>query len=192
MILLWGALLGVVVGWLRGGRLRALEKLQLRAGWLVLGAILLQILIFPVAGADPLLPQVTVPLHFLSYTLLALFLILNRGCRPLLLVGLGLALNLLVIAANGGYMPASPQALLRAGKEEVALVLQEKGRLGNVVRMGEETHLNFLGDFLYVPGWVPLATAFSPGDVAIALGLVWFFPAAMGKRSAEEKGPARG
>lgn len=183
--------MGIAIGWLRGGKLQALERLKLRGGWLILAAVLLQLLIFPLGDARPLLPHATVPLHFLSYFLLALFLVRNRHCRPLLLVGLGLIFNLVVIAANGGYMPASPHALRQAGKEEVALVLQEEGRSGNVIRMGEGTHLNFLGDYLYVPRWIPLATAFSPGDVLIGLGLVWFFPLAMGKDTAGANSQAR-
>ena len=88
----------------------------------------------------------------------------------------------MVIAANGGYMPASAQALRQAGMEEVAQTLLSQGRLGNVVLMGEATKLNFLGDWLWLPGWVPLSAAFSLGDLLIGLGLTLFFPYGMRRR----------
>ena len=179
MILLWGAVLGVLLGWVTGGRLRNLERLQLRWGWLILASLAIQVLIFPLGPADPLLPYATVPLHFLSYGLLALFLGLNLRHWPLGLLALGLAANLVVIAANGGYMPASAEALRRAGMDEVAQTLLTQGRLGNVVLMGEGTRLNFLGDWLWLPRWVPFSAAFSLGDFLIGLGLTLFFPYGM-------------
>ena len=182
MILLWGAVLGVLLGWATGGRLRNLERLQLRWGWLILASLVIQVLIFPLGPADPLLPYATVPLHFLSYGLLALFLGFNLRHWPLGLLALGLAANVVVIAANGGYMPASAQALRQAGMEEVAQTLLSQGRLGNVVLMGEATKLNFLGDWLWLPGWVPLSAAFSLGDLLIGLGLTLFFPYGMRRR----------
>lgn len=182
MILLWGAVVGLLLGWFTRGRLKNLEQLQLRAGWLVLGALLIQVLIFPLGHADPLIPYATAPLHFLSYGLLALFLGLNFRHWPLALMSLGLVANVGAIAANGGYMPASAEALRQAGMEEVAQTLLSQGRLGNVVLMGEATRLNFLGDWLWLPRWVPLSAAFSLGDLLIGLGLVFFFPYGMHRR----------
>ena len=182
MILLWGAVLGVLLGWAIGGRLRNLERLRLRWGWLILAALVIQVLIFPLGHAEPVLPYATVPLHFLSYGFLALFLGLNLRHWPLGLLALGLAANLAVIAANGGYMPASVAALERAGMEGAAQALVEQGRLGNVVLMGPQTRLDFLGDWLWLPSGVPLAMAFSPGDLLIGLGLACFFPYGMRKR----------
>jgi len=182
MILVWGAVLGVLVGWLLGGRLRHLEQLNLRGGWLVVLALVIQLLIFPLGSGKPLISWGTAPLHFLSYACLAGFLILNLRHWPLALLAAGLIANLLVISLNSGYMPANADALRRAGKPRIATQLQQEKRVGNVVLMGEDTHLNWLGDWLYLPGWVPLATAFSPGDVAIALGLATFFPYAMRRR----------
>ncbi|GAH90942.1 unnamed protein product [marine sediment metagenome] len=82
-------------------------------------------------------------------------------------------MNLLAIAVNGGYMPSSQAALSRAGSHGVVTHLLEEGVYGNVILMSETTRLNVLGDFLYLPEGIPLAAAFSIGDLIIALGLVW-------------------
>ncbi len=179
MILLWALPPGLLIGWLAGGRLRNIESRHLRKGYLVALALGIQLLIFPLGRVGPVITWGTEALHLLSYGLLALFLWINRRHWPLVVMAVGLLANLLVIATNGGLMPADPEALARAGSHRAAGVLQEEGHVGNVVRMGEDTRLNFLGDWLYLPKQVPLAAAFSLGDLAIALGLLLFLPYAM-------------
>ncbi len=179
MILLWALPPGLLIGWLTGGRLRNIESRQLRKGYLVALALGIQLLIFPLGRIGPIVNWGTEGLHLLSYGLLVLFLWTNRRHWPLLVMGVGLLANLLVIAVNGGLMPADPEALGRAGAHRAAEVLEEEGHVGNVVRMSGTTRLNFLGDWLCIPERVPLATAFSLGDLLIALGLVLFFPYAM-------------
>ena len=173
MFLVGALVLGVILGYLRGGRIAHLASLRMRLLWLVPIALLIQLLIFPLFADRPLLPYATTPLHLLSYALVFLFLVLNVRVLPLLAVGLGALLNLLVISVNGGYMPSSATALSRAGATSVASALQAQGVYGNVKLMGHETKLNALGDFLYLPQWIPQATAFSVGDVVTALGVAW-------------------
>ncbi|MFO8034746.1 MAG: DUF5317 domain-containing protein [Candidatus Bipolaricaulota bacterium] len=179
MILLWALPPGLIIGWLTGGRLRNIESRHLRKGYLVALGLGIQLLIFPLGRVGPVITWGTEGLHIVSYGLLALFLWANRKYWPFVLMAVGLLANLLVIAVNGGLMPADPEALSRAGAHRAAEILEEKGRVGNVVRMGASTRLNFLGDWLYIPEQVPLATAFSLGDLVIALGLLLFFPYAM-------------
>ncbi|MDD5453808.1 MAG: DUF5317 domain-containing protein [Candidatus Bipolaricaulis sp.] len=171
MPLLWAVGIGIVAGLIRRGNLVNLGQLRLRAPWLILIALVIQVLIFPVGSRGPLIPVGTAYLHLVSYASLAAFIGLNRRYPEFLIMGVGLVLNLIVIAANGGYMPASAMALDRAGLSDVAAALREGGQSGNTILMGEGTRLNFLGDFLYLPARVPLASAFSIGDVVLGLGL---------------------
>ncbi len=181
MILLWALVPGVIAGWVRGGRLRNIESCGLRGGYLVAAALGIQLLIFPLGSGGPLVPWGTEGLHLTSYALAASFLWVNRRHWPLLVMGLGLLANVLVIAANGGLMPADVEALQRAGAHRAAQALTEDGQTANIVLMSEHTRLNVLGDWLYLPERMPLATAFSLGDVTIALGLFLFIPYAMRK-----------
>ncbi len=178
MPLLWAVGIGIVAGLLRGGSLANLGRLKLRALWLILVALLIQVLIFPL-GRAPLLPVGTAYLHLVSYALLLAFIVVNRRYPEILVMGAGLVLNLVVIAANGGYMPASATALTRAGLPEVARALEDGVGQGNTVLMGEGTRLNFLGDFLYLPAGVPLASAFSIGDIVLGLGLAFLLAGRM-------------
>jgi hypothetical protein len=173
MIFLVAVIVGVLVGLLLGGKLSNLPSLRLRWLWLVLLGLLLQVLIFPLFSEHPILPFATVPLHYLSYSLVLLFLVANLRVLPLLALGAGALLNLCAIAANGGRMPASATALAAAGYVDVAEKLTSGGTHGNVLLMSETTRLNGLGDWLYLPSWVPFSTAFSVGDVLILIGIAW-------------------
>ncbi len=170
MPLLWAVLLGLLVGYFRRGRLSNLAALRLRGLWLLLPPLVIQLLIFPLGGREPILSFGTPYWHIVSYLFLLSFVLLNRGYPEILLMGLGLFLNFLVIVANGGFMPASAEALRRAGLASVAQGLEEGTRSGNTVLMGPKTRLNFLGDWLYLPAWFPLSSAFSVGDVILGLG----------------------
>jgi hypothetical protein len=174
MFLLWAVLLGLLLGFLRRGSLANLAGLELRGLWLIFIALAIQLLIFPLGRAEPLVKVGTGYLHLLSYLLLLIFIGLNWRYYEILLMGAGLALNLLVIAINGGYMPASAAALRRAGLERVAEILEQGLHHGNTVLMSSKTKLNFLGDWLYLPSSVPLANAFSVGDLLLALGIILF------------------
>ncbi|MCK4391398.1 DUF5317 domain-containing protein [Candidatus Bipolaricaulota bacterium] len=173
MLLIGAVFIGVILGYLHGGRITYLASLRLRFWGLIVVALLIQLFIFPLFSRYPLLLYATTELHLLSYGLVFLFLALNYRTFPLLFIGLGALLNLLAIAVNGGYMPSSQAALSRAGSHELVARLIEEGRVGNIMLMSEKTRLNALGDFLYLPKGIPLAAAFSIGDLIVALGLVW-------------------
>ena len=183
MIFLFAVLAGIVAGYVLGGRIANLASLRLRWFWLVLLGLILQLLIFPLISSRPLLPYATVPLHVLSYVLVFVFLAANLRVRPLLVLASGALINFAAIAANGGRMPASATALARAGLIQTAKRLTSSGTHGNVLLMGKNTRLDLLGDWLYLPRWIPFATAFSIGDALIMIGLAWLIVRGMRKRA---------
>ncbi|MFN3346864.1 MAG: DUF5317 domain-containing protein [Candidatus Bipolaricaulaceae bacterium] len=174
MPLIWAVVLGLLAGYIRGGRIGRLGNLGLRGLWLLLPPVVLQLLIFPLGSRDPVIPWGTPYWHIVSYLFLMGFVAWNRRYPELLVMGVGLFLNFLAIVANAGYMPASGEALRRAGQEALAQALEAGVRTGNTVLMGANTRLNFLGDWLYLPAWVPLSSAFSVGDVILGLGAAAF------------------
>ena len=179
MVFLYGILIGVLVGYLLGGRLSRLVSVPLRRSWILLLALLIQLLIFPLFSEKPLFPYGTAYLHGLSYFLVLLWLVFNLKIRPLWVLIGGALLNAAAILSNGGYMPASAEALTRAGLHTAADHLLHDGTYGNVVRMSAGTHLNALGDWIPLPRWIPLATALSIGDLMIMIGLVWLIARGM-------------
>ena len=179
MLLVWAIPLGILIGYLRGGRLGNLGKIDLKGGWLVLLALLIQLLIFPFSQGHAIVNIGTEYLHLFSYALLLLFALLNRREWGILAMGLGMVLNLLVITLNEGYMPTTVAALQAAGRPKAAMQLEQFGHYGNNTVQTASTRLAGLSDRFYTPAWLPLANVFSVGDVLLALGLIWFLQVKM-------------
>jgi hypothetical protein len=111
----------------------------------------------------------------ISQVLLLVFCWLNRRVPGIVLLGAGLLANLLVIIANNGFMPISPETASRLVPEETLASFEIGERFGwkDVLLLPENTHLVFLSDHLLLPEWSPYQVAFSPGDVMIAAGAFW-------------------
>ena len=144
-----------------GGRLTRLLDLHLRFTWVLLLGLLIQIVIISIVpgAADDWLHRA---LHLGTYGLGFLWLAANPSFPWRWILTIGGALNFLVIAVNGGVMPASESALVRAG-EEVGQAFTNSTAV-------EGARLAFLGDIFTVPSWVPFGNVFSIGDVLIVVG----------------------
>ena len=87
---------------------------------------------------------------------------------------LGAGLNLLVVSANGGYMPQSAEA--RVLTRGATIDATGQAQLRNVRPMDDATVLGGLGDVLAEPAWFPKANVVSIGDVLLGLGIAgWAF-----------------
>jgi hypothetical protein len=113
-------------------------------------------------------------LFVLSYLLLFIFVLANRRHLGLAIIGVGLLLNFLPIASNGGLMPVSPETVVRAGladRLDELEIGEPVSRTKNILLEEEDTHLRFLSDRLVLDNPADVR-AFSIGDVIIAGGLV--------------------
>jgi hypothetical protein len=98
------------------------------------------------------------------------FLLVNRRVFGVPILLAGLMLNVLVIGANHGRMPADPQALVATGQGSHAEELLRNGTAANVVLMSDLTHLNFLGDYIVLPFLGDVGSAYSAGDLLALAG----------------------
>lgn len=164
MVLAEAAVVGIVLGLLSGGRLGTLGELRIRHVGLVYAAIVLQIGAFPSGILPWSTPDLIArALWLASFALLIGFAAVNRAVRGVPLVFAGLVGNLVAVVANGGLMPASPQAIRAAGLTY---------RLRNNSVSTVDPHLAWLTDRWAVPAWIPWGNVFSVGDVLIAAGIV--------------------
>jgi Family of unknown function (DUF5317) len=162
----------VAVGLLLGGSLGRLAELSLRAPWLFLSAVVLQIVAFPVAGLPWRTPETLASVLWIaSYGLLLVAAVLNRRITGVPIIALGMTLNLAVILANRGTMPVRLGAMHDAGR--VAVTNANSTALA-------EPNLPWLVDRWAAPDWIPLANVFSVGDVVIAIGAAIVVLAGMG------------
>ncbi len=180
MLILAGTVLALLLVPVLGGRLSGLADVDLRGGRLLAVALASQVLAITVLPGAP--HALLVGLHGGSYVLAAAFLWRNRRLRGLPLLAAGGALNALVIAVNGGQMPASAEAVRRAG-----LPLHEEGFVNSGVL--DAPRLVALGDVFASPGWLPLSNVYSPGDLLLLAGAVWVVHAACGTVLARDPRP---
>lgn len=164
MLIIALALLSLLTVPLTGGRLSALADVQLRKVWLLPTALGLQVLVISVVPDWPHTLVSTV--HVGTYGLAAVFVYANRHVPGVLLIGAGGLCNGVTISLNGGTLPASADALARAGKHMDPSEFANSGVL-------DDPYLPWLGDQFAIPAGVPLANVFSIGDVLIILGVAY-------------------
>ncbi len=160
------ALLGVLIGWLRKGKLQALEQVTL-IGWpVVLLSLAIQVAVWiDFFQGYGYLPACAPYLHLFSYLPLIVFAGLNRKTKAILVIGIGITLNLLVIAANGGFMPVKYDRLAPGLQAEL---LSGAGSPFHIA-MSEESRLSFLGDLFRLP--YGKYRVISIGDIIMAAGI---------------------
>lgn len=173
--MLWAIPVGIVLGWLAGGRVDGLSRLGFRWAPLAVAGLLVQAVLFTAVG-DSLAGDVG-PAIYLASTA-AVFVAVARNWRlgGMWIVALGALANLAAITANGGFMPADAGALALAG-------FGGPGEHTNSVVLADPA-LRPLTDIFAIPSWLPLANVFSVGDVLIGIGVVVVIVLAMRRRLA--------
>lgn len=169
MILVYMIALSVAVGYVRGGRLKHYLDRPLSCVYLPVAAFALEAAI-PLAGEKLLAPVV-----ILEYALLFAFVFVNRRVPAIWLVAAGVALNALVIFANGFRMPVTPVVYDPAFERFVERV--RSGELIEYVLVGWDAPLWFLGDTIPIPRIIPGIA--SVGDFALAGGMFWLIQSFM-------------
>jgi hypothetical protein len=171
--------LAVGVAYLRGGRLHRIAEAPLRWSWLLALGVGLQVVV-DVAAARGVFGDASTAgwLVLLASQLLVLAWVLANAQLPgTILIGIGLLMNAVVIAANGA-MPVSPGALGAIGAEATVTPT------GKHTLLTDETRLPWLADILPLP---PLRSIISVGDIVLAAGLIPMAHALMSHRSVEER-----
>ncbi len=179
MILTWAVVAGLLAGLARAWAAKRLyQPTHLKSSWLLVSAVFIQAVAFLIPATRRMLPDwTTAGLLVVSQGMLLAFVWDNRSKPGFWILGIGTAMNFLVILANGGLMPIDPQtaAYLFPGRpeltEQVGAHLQGTKDLLLPVA---STRFWWLSDHFLSPPYLPSRFAFSPGDVLIALGVFKF------------------
>lgn len=170
--------LSILVGYLLGGQLRGFERLRLRWWGLAPLGLALQFVPLPEGEGGNELVIRTLVLGA-SYLMLLVFTGVNINLPGVPVVMIGLALNCVVIVANGG-MPVSGQALQRSGQADVVKPLFEEGGQKHHL-LDSDDDLTMLADV--IPIGSPFNQVVSLGDVFVYAGVGWLIVATMRGRT---------
>lgn len=183
MILAWAIVIGLFAGGMRAWWSdQTYYPMPLRWGGMAVVASLPQMVVFklvtPLNGLnDDAVGMILVG----SQAFLLLFVLLNVSRPGFKLFAVGLFLNLLVIALNGGLMPITPELanLVHPFMSPDDWAIGE--RLGNgkdIVLAVENTTLWGLSDRFFLSLFGLYRVAYSIGDILIAVGVIQYLWAA--------------
>ena len=176
MFILYALVLALVVGLATGGRPMAIADLRLRWAPLILVGFLSQIVLFSdavaarVGDAGPVL-------YVVSTLCVGAAVVRNLTLPGLPLIVLGAVSNMAAILANGGYMPATAEALGSLGKTAPTIYSNSA--------VVAAPALAPLIDRFALPRWLPFANVFSIGDIVLAIGIFVLIVTAMRRSPAE-------
>ena len=170
MFILYAIPVGILVGFLLGGRLAGLAAIQFKWAWLIMLGLAIQLVLFSDYVTERI-GWVGVPIYVLSTLAVAGAVAANFRIRGMPIVLAGAVSNLAAILANGGYMPTSVAALESLGHEFTGAYSNSS--------FDPNPALPWLTDIFAMPAWMPQANVFSIGDVLIDLGMVVVIAAAM-------------
>lgn len=170
MFILYGVVIGVVLGFALGGSPARLGEVRFHWKPVVFIGLITQVILFD--------PSVALrvgdlgPWLYVASTAAVLAALLRNWRIPgLPIIAIGAISNFVAIVANGGYMPASPEAMAALGKAP------PEGYSNSVLLT--DPALWPLTDILALPRWLPFANVYSIGDVLIGIGTVWAIVALM-------------
>ena len=183
MILAYAIIFLLILALLLRRDLSAIGKVKVRSGKkllvIIIGLYVAQaVLVVFVPGQTTLQMAVLI----LSQTALGFLFVLNRHLPGAKLFALGIFLNLLVMVANGGWMPITAATYQYVHPEWPPVEIGTRAPDSkNVILPREETNLWILSDIIpvFLPwrGW-----AISVGDVLLIVGIAQFIFQATSKR----------
>ena len=168
----------LIVGKLRGGRFSHMKDAEIHKWYLIVSAFLVEfIAVFLSNKGYQLVSNNILAIHFISYSLLFSGIYFNISKLSFKLIMLGTFLNFIVIMLNGGQMPVSQEALIKAGIPE-----QINDEIITHTIIAKDTVLKFLGDIFILPKPYPRPKVFSAGDVFLAVGVFIYIQEIMVKK----------
>jgi Family of unknown function (DUF5317) len=187
MLLLYAVALGLIAGFATRGNVTAIGRVKVRLWPLALAGLAFQAVLFssPVASVVGVFGP---SLYVASTTIVLMTLVLNLRQPGFALILAGALANFMVILANGGQMPASPEAIIAL----TGIAAVPTTDFSNSVLAVPGAPFHYLGDIFVLPRPFPFANVFSIGDVLIGIGGAWFIVAAMHGRGHEPRQRPRG
>ena len=175
------AVLSIIVAKLRGGSFKNLENIYIKGWYLFLIAALVQGLLsigkkMNISSANKILAEYFIYIIVFTFSLMIIPVILNIKKNYMKLFFIGLVLNFIVIAGNGGKMPVFPHGI-EGVRNEISTDIRLPYREFDIKHgaADKNTRFVYLADIILIPKPYPLPKILSIGDLFLMLGAFQFF-----------------
>jgi hypothetical protein len=168
-----GIVIGLIVGFIRAGwryGLAALSQIRIKGGWIFPLLLGIQFLLYFLHGKITIIEKYNGYMFMVVYAAGLYILWLNRKEKGFWWIFAGVALNFIVMLANGGKMPVSIEAASVLDPTYVR-VLTEGTLVSKHIALNDSTILPFLGDIIPITSPYPRSQVISIGDVIMNLGI---------------------
>ncbi len=168
-------ILGIIMGKLRGGRIKRLGHQTLRFPLiLILSFIILLGTSILISLGYANIIAIRMYLYIVAYCFLFLVLFLNLHIKSIWLILIGAILNFAAIALNNGSMPIDVAVLEKMSFTNLLNSINT-GSLPNYIPINEANSITqYLGKKFTTPAFYPIKQIFSVGDGFIAVGLFFY------------------
>jgi uncharacterized membrane protein YcgQ (UPF0703/DUF1980 family) len=175
-----GILLAIIIGFIRGGSFKRFADLTFKAGWIFPLLLLIQLVIFTLQNKVGWIGEFSNLSFMVIYVIGLTFLWLNRHHPHFKAIFIGVLLNFIVMAVNGGRMPVSMEAA--SVIDPHYLEATKNALYAKHTLVTESTKLAFLGDIIPLSAPYPREQAISIGDVVMNIGVFLFIQSVMVKK----------
>jgi len=171
-------MLGLIIGFMRGGRVSNLSKIHIKGGAFLVLLLLLQFSMVFWARIDWIIPH-RIWLAFVLSVLIVLISSISLSRPSAFLVPIGGLLNILAMAFNHMKMPvAMPEVMTRYFTTLKGGILSQE-IFNYTLYTSAHPLFRFLGKIILMPDWYFGLKMLSVGDVLIALGVMVFIQSEM-------------
>lgn len=177
-----GIVIAIVLSLFRGGNFKGIADLRLKHGWIFPLLLVMQFLFFMYQSKFQWMAEASNYVYLGVYVVGLYFLLVNRRHSGFHLIFIGVLLNFIVMAANGGRMPVSLEAASVLDPYFVEVL--KEGIYAKHQALTDSTWFGFLGDIIPLSSPYPREQVISIGDVVMNIGIFLFIQNLMlaGKR----------
>ncbi|NMH70477.1 DUF5317 domain-containing protein [Bacillus sp. RO3] len=172
-----GILVAIIIGFIRGGSFKRFADIRFKMGWIFPLLLVLQLIIFYFQNKVAWIGEMSNASFMVIYVVGLAFLWVNREHPHFTAIFIGVFLNFIVMAVNGGRMPVSMEAA--AVIDPQYLEATKNALYAKHTLVTESTKLAFLGDIIPLSAPYPREQAISIGDVVMNIGVFLFIQSVM-------------
>lgn len=172
-----GILIAIIIGFIRGGSFKRFADIQFKLGWIFPLLLVLQLAIFYFQNKVAWVGEISNLSFMFIYTVGLAFLLVNRHHPHFITIFIGVLLNFIVMAINGGRMPVSMDAA--AVIDPQYLEATKNALYAKHTLVTESTKFAYLGDIIPLSAPYPREQAISIGDVVMNIGVFLFIQSVM-------------